>query len=223
MPNWCSNYIQISGEKPNIDKIKVVLYRLRDSKGEENDRVFQSLIGLPSDVDYEKDWYNTNVEWFGTKWDTNYDSCQFDFTDDTITMSPDTAWSPPVNFCKQLAIQYGVYVNMKYEEPGSDYAGLTEITPEGDVYEEDYTYNEGIYVLQSDWFWEKLTDDFEYTSETLLDELDEDSPITIEVVTTFLTNEYSYVSSKHLVEITELFVEYLKENYTERTEELQLV
>jgi hypothetical protein len=41
--------------------------------------------------EYEKGgWFNSNVGWFGTKWDVSYSDCQFEFNDDHIIMMPQT-------------------------------------------------------------------------------------------------------------------------------------
>ena len=76
MPNWCNNSIRINGDEKTISALVRVIENTKDGE----DRVFQSLIGYPDHMtkaDYDKDWYDTNIGWFGTKWDVSYSSCHF--------------------------------------------------------------------------------------------------------------------------------------------------
>ena len=82
MPNWCNNNITISGDEGTIRTLTAVLKSLKTSDEEQSSDVFKSLIGLPqhmSDGDYKEKWYDTNIGWFGTKWDISYDEHAFTF------------------------------------------------------------------------------------------------------------------------------------------------
>jgi len=162
MPNWCSNSIIITGDKDKIRKIKRVLSTMED-----NTRVFQTLIGRDetlSESEYENGaWYNSNINRYGCKWDVDYDTCNFDLEgDDCILMSPETAWSPPEEFCRSLAQQYGVGVVLEYSEPGCDFAGRLLITEEGIEESESFDYLEGLYNIDEDWFWQEVSSNLEY-------------------------------------------------------------
>ena len=177
MPNWCYNHIEVTGEPKGIRKISLIIETLKNEGG--NDRLFQSLIGLPKGTDMEnyenQGWYGTNVDWFGTKWDVGVEFVQ-DVEEDRITFSGETAWSPPVQFCIQLAKQYKVDVEMYYEEPGSDFTGKTWVDSEGNHTEEDYTYSEGKYRFDGfdEWYESEFLN---HQSEYLVDELqDENEP-----------------------------------------------
>ena len=213
MPNWCSNYIEISGESEGLEKIKILLENIQPEVDTTSTNVFRTLIGLQPDTDYEKDWYGGNVSWFGTKWDVDIESCNLDISDDLIVMSPETAWSPPIGFCEQLSKMYNVQVVITYEECGCDFAGRTTFFMDGTMEENDYSYSEGIYVLQNEYFWEKTYDDFEYLSETFMDEneIEVGGEVTDEMVKECITSEYSYVSEKDSQELTKVFTEYLVE------------
>lgn len=162
MPNWCSNSIIITGDKDKIKKIKRVI-----STMDNTDRVFQDLVGRDenlSEAEFENGaWYNSNINRFGCKWDVDYDTCNFDLEgDDCITMSPETAWSPPEGFCRLLAEQYGVDVVLEYSEPGCDFAGRLSITADGEEDAENYGYLEGLYHIDEDWFWQEVQSNLEY-------------------------------------------------------------
>ena len=161
MPNWCYNHIEIKGEPNDIKKISNIIEKLK----KEDDRLFQSLIGLPEGIDSEKyneDWYDINVEWFGTKWDVGLEFVQ-EIKEDYILFSGETAWSPPVDFCIELSRIYNVQVEMYFEEGGCDFCGKCWIDSEGGYSEEVYGYHEGFYRIEGfqDWYereWELMSD-----------------------------------------------------------------
>ena len=194
MPNWCYNNITISGEPNRLERLKSAITIIKNSNEDVKNRLFESLIGLPPNTNMEEyknqGWYNTNVDWFGTKWDVGFEFVQ-EMTDTYIYMSGDTAWSPPINFCIELSKLYKVDIEMYYEEPGSDFCGKTHIDSEGNYTEEDYSYQEGLYRFDGydEWY------DREFTSalEWMVDELgDEDEPNFIQIIKDnygFLTDE----------------------------------
>ena len=54
-------------------------------------------------ADYVNKWYDSNVNHWGCKWDVSIDGCSWEFNEDIITATFDTAWSPPIGFCQKLA------------------------------------------------------------------------------------------------------------------------
>lgn len=161
MPNWCDNAIKIMGSK---DKIQLLRNILEDEprKNQESAIVFQTLIGrLPgmSKEEYDNEgWYKANVEWFGTKWDVSLDDCNIEYTDDCITMSPLTAWSPPTDFLSNLCRMYGVTAWISFQEPGADFYGVCDIDESGEMDEETYPYVEGYYHHDKESFWDGIID-----------------------------------------------------------------
>jgi hypothetical protein len=165
MPNWCSNWITISGDKKTIKTLRYAMESVKD-KPEDSSGIFTALVGTEPTItkeDYDKGgWYNGNIGFWGTKWDVSYESCNFDFeNENTITMSPETAWSPPIDFGKHLARMYGVSVVLEYSEGGCDFAGKTTINPDGAFEEEDFSYRHGMYKLNNDEFWMNMEGDIE--------------------------------------------------------------
>jgi len=164
MPNWCSNYITITGDPKTIGLLTRVLEGIPQEE-RDNANVFETLIGREPEIgeeEYNKGgWYNANIGWFGTKWDVSYNECQFEFSENTITMSPQTAWSPPIGFGVRLHEKYGVNVELQYEEPGCDFCGRTTIENENLV-EEDYSFLEGKYHLDNEAFWYEVESDIQY-------------------------------------------------------------
>ena len=103
---------------------------------------------------------------------------------------------------------YGVTAEIRYEEGGCDFAGRTTLDNEGNIIEEeDYRYNEGIYILDNEVFWMNLDNDFDYHAD------ENTSPDD-------LVSNYEYVTDEDKVEIKKLYIEYLEErNITIEKEE----
>ena len=194
MPNWCSNYITITGSKTAIKKIKKDIESIEDS---DKSGVFEKLVGIEPTITQEEyvkgGWYNSNVNYWGVKWDVSVDDCNFSFDDQTITMSPLTAWSPPIGFGVALTKKYKVEMSLLYEEPGCDFAGRTIIDKNGVKDEEDYSYIEGKYIFDNESFWYEVESNIEYY-------LDEENP-TFEV----FIDSYGFVSEEDKNEIKEMY------------------
>lgn len=203
MPNWCNNFIEIQGDKKTITKLSRIIKDSNNS--DDNSRgVFAALIGTKPFVtaeDYDKGaWYDANSSWFGTKWDISYDEYNFTFNDESISIQCETAWSPPIPFLATLCNMYGVSGVITYDEGGCDFAGRTTIDNEGNIVEEeDYTYNEGLYVLDNESFWSNLESNIEYYA-------DDNTPVEEFV------SQYDFVSDEDKEEIKKLYEEYLVDN-----------
>lgn len=168
MPNWCENYIEISGDKESIQKIKE---EVEKTNGVKDKWVFETLIGKEKGenvIGVEKSldaFFGGSLSLYGTKWDVDYNDCCFDFQEEMITLTPNTAWSPPNNFLITLSEKYDVEVTNLFGEPGNDYSGRL-IVNSGDVIENsEYTYYEGMWKLDSDDFWERIDFDLECSLE----------------------------------------------------------
>lgn len=211
MPNWCYNNIEVSGSPKNIGRIAAVIQTLKNSKDKDDStsNLFRGLIGLPLKTDMDKyetgDWYNTNIDWFGTKWDVGLDFVQ-EVNKDYILLSGETAWSPPINFCVQLAKTYGVDVNMYYEEPGSDFCGKCVIDDEGGYSEEDYEFQHGIYVFEGfdEWYEREFSGSLDYYLDCLNDE--EMTP------TELISNYCGFLTEEEVKECAEELEKYHQES-----------
>jgi hypothetical protein len=206
MPNWCNNYIKISGDEGTIRTLTSVIKSLKSSDDDgPSDNVFQSLIGIPqhmSEGDYKEKWYDTNIEWFGTKWDISYCEHSFTFEKDEITLSCETAWSPPIPFLENLCKMYKVNAYLFYSEGGIGFAGETTfnwVDGELEVYDDECGYLEGMYKYSREEFWSEV----EYRTDCILDE--EQS------LEDFL-GEFPFVSDEDKEELTRLYNETIENN-----------
>lgn len=202
MPNWCSNYIRIYGDEGTIRTLTSIIKGLNP----EEDRLFRSLIGIPSHMteeQYEKDWYDTNIGWFGTKWDIHTEQHMFNFSKDEISFSCETAWSPPVPFLTNLCQMYHLNATLNYSEGGVGFAGQTDyewINGELDVNDQEYGFMEGLYRTSNDEFWSEV----EYRSDCIIDE--EQS------LEEFLEEFIPFVSDKDKEELTRIYNETIENN-----------
>lgn len=202
MPNWCSNTITITGDKKIISGITRLIESIKKEKEEPG--VFATIVGREPGMTQERydnlGWYDSNVGYWGTKWDVSYDECDFDFSDEQIRLHPNTAWSPPIEFCKTMVRLYKrIKIHIFYSESGNDFCGQSEIYLDEDgivcCEEEDYGYSEGLYHLDNEVFW--------YEVESMVESYCCEEGSAEE----FVEDHYSYVSEEHKKEIIEMFNE----------------
>lgn len=149
MPNWCYNNLDITA---TTDEQKAVLEQV--SKAEPAEGFIGMFLPLPEilkdttsptpqDIDEVQqqamiaqtgydNWYDWQVANWGTKWDPELIDCDFD--GETLSVSFDSAWSPPIAFYEWL-VEQGYEVSANYYEPGMDLGGFW--TDGNDVYLED--------------------------------------------------------------------------------------
>lgn len=201
MPNWVNNSIVINGDKDMIKKIRDVLEKMDKTSTETG--IFEALVGRDKNITEEQyqlgAWYDHNINRYGCKWDVNYEEAVIDGDDEYITMNPNTAWSPPKDFCRLLAEQYGVEVELEYWEAGNDFAGKLVVGPDGDIENHQYDYLEGLYFIDEDYFWMEVQSDLQC-------EFEGDEPRTLEV----WLEDFQFVSDDGKQELTKLYNE-LKE------------
>ena len=106
MPNWCSNYLVVTGSADAIRQINEAFQKKK---------TFENLIGKdPSFA--EDDWYNHNCSRYGTKWDIGPIDTFYEDGHIELALSFDTAWSPCVPFVKTLCEKYKVSATIEYNE-----------------------------------------------------------------------------------------------------------
>lgn len=117
MPNWCNNYATLTGPKEQIDELIVEI-----KKSDDRDTPYEILNKLrPRPADQEENWYDWNVNHWGTKWDISLAGYEI-VNETTVTLSFDSAWSPPLELYEYL-VEQGWEVDAYYDEPGMAYCG----------------------------------------------------------------------------------------------------
>lgn len=167
MPNWCLNKIKISGDKNNRRRVSQIIEKLHEQDDNEIG-LLESLVGREPTIsgeDYNNGgWYDSNINYWGTKWDLTDNDFIFEETDDSIYLEFDTAWSPPLEFCELLSKKYGVSVKIKYIEPGMAISGIFEVNDKGEILRDENYQNilEGIYYYDKSMFWNEIENLVEY-------------------------------------------------------------
>lgn len=222
MPNWCNNFIEISGTKSNMKPIydyfnegqKVIEKYYEDVKKyrEENpdatdlgvsweDNLVMNTL-IPHDEEYDaieksgEYLLNPQTEFYGTKWDFDLREANLiSIEEEFVSFAPSTAWSPPTEFCERLAKRYNVEVTLQYEEGGVGFVGKEFFTNEGMVEQEHYDdYYLGLYNLDKETFWSMVESECENIDEDTTEE-------------EFL-KQFDFVSETDLKQIKEDFHEY---------------
>ena len=120
MPNWCSNSVEITGPKDQIQKLwdEVQSYEKDESKG-----LLTAMYPNPSG-----EWdYGWCVDNWSTKWDVNTEGLELVENNDELSITGyfDSAWGPPVGaYDKFLEQNPDCNISASYEEPGMDFAGV---------------------------------------------------------------------------------------------------
>ena len=126
MPNWCDNTLTITHtDKSKLDAIDVVLSN-KDSK----DGLFNIIRPNPTG-----EWdYAWSVDNWGSKWDASIHDWERQ-DDNTIWVSFDSAWSPPIALYEFME-EEGYTVEAMYWESGMAYCGAWR-----DGYDDYYNYD----------------------------------------------------------------------------------
>ena len=145
MPNWCYNHVELTHDDVSkIDALEQELQKV-NKEGRSIAEPFNHL--RPRPADQEENWYDWNCNHWGTKWDANI--IDWERIDNTIRLSVDTAWSPPVALYEYLDEQ-GWNIEAYYHEPGMCFAG-SYISGWGEEYGEyDISDLESIEALPED-------------------------------------------------------------------------
>jgi hypothetical protein len=145
MPNWCQNTAVINAPKPVIDEIKQII----DQK--------KGLLDWmrPMPKDQEDNWYSWCCSNWGTKWDITEPWIGDDTEEDLITLSFDTAWSPPVEAFRFWAERDGrVTYKLSYVEIGMMFVGWDSY--DGEYFDEDHAEH----TNDADRYWEMAGEEF---------------------------------------------------------------
>jgi hypothetical protein len=134
MPNWCANTVTFR------HKDRAQLERI--IKGYTGDGLFKEFLPTPTELLEGEGWYDWNVENWGTKWDVS-DDYQINIWEDSVSLSFDTAWSPPIDFYQHMTeLDFGV--DAKFWEPGIGFAGYYTSEDGITEFEDPKTYPQDI-------------------------------------------------------------------------------
>jgi hypothetical protein len=158
MANNCWNYAVLSGDKAALDEIQE-----RFSKyGDFNYFIEFGDYVLKKETKTSTDHYYL----YGTKWwDFNID----ERTDLSLTISGDSAWSPPLELLRQISEVYNVTIEGEYNECGMGFGGFFSAY-EGGLDDNQMTYREYQLECDRDWAIQDIIDDLESFEEEFNEE-----------------------------------------------------
>jgi len=149
MANNCYNHATVYGKKEVLDEIEEKFNKYTDY----DYLVLWGDMVLNKEVErnIKDDYYYYDTRW----WD--FDIQRYD---DSMMISGDSAWGPPLKLLQELTEVYDVVVEGSYDEPGMDIAGEFKCE-KGEIEDIEMTC------------WElKLKDDRQYAIECLLEDLE---------------------------------------------------
>lgn len=170
MPNWCENYLVISGPREEIINFVVKSRGTCEQDGEieEQPLCLDSLIPMPEELKatespsrkpkkelikkYGADnWYDWRISKWGTKWDVTNVTSDVDGLfhiskekEDIrkVGYSFDTAWSPPEPAIIEIGKMFQkLTLKLKYWEAGSGFRGILIVKGEKIIKDATYTYS----------------------------------------------------------------------------------
>ena len=120
MANYCYNYAVLSGDKAALDEIQERFSKYNDFNyfTEFGDYVLKKKM----EDDY-KSMTHDKAYIYGTKWW----EFEMERTDVTLTISGDSAWSPPLRLLHLISSEYGVNIEGEYNECGVGFGGFFTI------------------------------------------------------------------------------------------------
>jgi len=119
MPNWTANSLKITANTPEqTAKLTELINRLNSGDETFLDGFFEYFV--PSSKG--DDWYQSNIDNWGTKWDAADLILEEDNGKDYLHVTFDTAWSPPEAFYYKMNDQ-GYTVEATFCEQGCDFIG----------------------------------------------------------------------------------------------------
>lgn len=150
MPNWCWNHLQIEGDESQL--LEALKLLKEDGKEEltfnlakpQPPNLFNDSLSFAEmkelDAKGIPNWYNWNIQNWGTKWDA-YNS-YISMESDLLDISFETAWSPPTEWFYSLveqlqSKQIEVRAILKYSEEGMGFCGAYLMEGDYEVFDYD--------------------------------------------------------------------------------------
>jgi len=132
MPNYCGNTLTVSGNKDAIKRFKEQAIDNSDKENGPSPLSFGRFVPEPEGLMDNNlnspmpDWYTWRVSNWGTKWEV-CDASVIEESDEHITYSFDTAWSPPENWLHKVAEMYkDLHFKLVYREDGMAFMGAID-------------------------------------------------------------------------------------------------
>lgn len=184
MPNLCSNYLTVAGDKDELDKFVQSIKTVKD--GEETVEILKNLYPCPAELyeakaDFGKtknthllekyganDWYEWCNKHWGTKWGDYHTFIQQQ-SETSVDISFTTAWGPAVSGLVKVSEQFPnlVFIN-SFEEGGMCFVGAVSINNGNIIHEAEGEYPNIDSDEDGDCDWDKVTNDVQEVLDTCI-------------------------------------------------------
>lgn len=143
MPNWCDNWLQVSGAKEEIGRfvgmgVKEGKWALSHYFPMPEELHGTSRPGVSNKELVAKygaaDWYDWNMRNYGCKWDCDTTDVKRKDTGTEVIIDFQSPWSPPVEFMHKVQAMFPqLDFRLAYMETGCWFAGVAETFRDADT------------------------------------------------------------------------------------------
>lgn len=126
MPNWCDNYLEISGKPKLINKLmKQIEITESEATSEHDKSIFSCHKVIPEPIFNGDEWYSWRITNWGSKWDIrDIAITEEDWEEGHWALFFSTAWSPISPVIAELSRQHPkLRFHYRYYEGGADFWG----------------------------------------------------------------------------------------------------
>lgn len=151
MPNWCNNYLMISGPYEDVKKF-IDEAKSKEPDGTETVLSFEKHVPMKGP---EEDWYNEHCNRWGTKWDACEPALDYTHDKEKTTCGANyafqTAWAPPCGWLVKVVELFPTLdFKMEYDEGGCECYGVSSGS-EGVLSTNEMTLNEWLEETNMDY------------------------------------------------------------------------
>ena len=144
MPNWCWNNLTVSGDEKELQD-----FVEKSTTQEGRDFSFNGTFPMNDDLDISagthntdqeeqrvlnkglyghSNWYDWRISEWGTKWDADEAQVSDHNENNYFHVSFQTAWAPPIDWLKNIAMDYpNLEFELEYDEEGMGFGGTFTI------------------------------------------------------------------------------------------------
>ena len=133
MPNWCENSLVVTGPE------RVLAAWVSNVKRNAGSDVglFETFC-VPAYDEDKSNWWTAQTAAWSTKWDVPINEVNIEVSNDSVGMSFDTAWSPPMGWINTMSRDWpSLRFDLAFEEGGMCFMGYF-ITQDGDTFEAEH-------------------------------------------------------------------------------------
>jgi hypothetical protein len=169
MANHCYNFVAFTGNEKglkqlvsSLEKTRLVFMETERELHESNVWIYGLnahiiLSSRPPEKNAEGNYSLDVYTEYGSKWfDCDWQVTEVDGKIECVTLQGDSAWSPMLFLFEKIAKRLKLNGEGNYEEPGMDFAGEFELSPNGLCFHTEMSYREYQAINNPNSYWEDL-------------------------------------------------------------------